>query len=62
VTDPEQIRADIVATRAELAETADAIAARLEQKARVGMWVAVAAGGLAVTVLIVQRVRKHTAG
>jgi hypothetical protein len=33
-SDPDAIRADIVATRAELAETADALAAKLDVKAQ----------------------------
>ena len=34
MTDPEQLKADIQATRAELAETADALAAKLDVKAQ----------------------------
>jgi hypothetical protein len=34
MTDPEEIKADIEATRAELAETADALAAKLDVKAQ----------------------------
>jgi hypothetical protein len=58
MTDADEIKADIIATRAELAETADAIAARLQQKAQLGMKVAAAVAGAAVLVLIVQRVRR----
>jgi hypothetical protein len=58
MTDADELKADIIATRAELAETADAIAARLQQKARLGMKVAAAVAGAAVVVLIVQRVRR----
>lgn len=54
----EEIEADIAATRAELAETADALAAKLEQKAQVGKRIAIAAAGAAVLLIIVNRLRK----
>jgi hypothetical protein len=57
MTSADEIKADIIATRAELAETADALAARLDQKARLGMRVAAAIAGAAVVVLVVKRLR-----
>jgi hypothetical protein len=57
MTDADEIRADIVATRAELVETADAIATRLRQRGQLGLKIAAAVTGTAVLVLIVQRVR-----
>lgn len=57
MSDADDLKADILATRAELAQTADALAARVQQKTRMGMRIATAAAGLAVVVLIVKRVR-----
>lgn len=57
MTASEQIKADIAATRAELAETADALAARLDEKARIGKRVALGLAGAALALLIVQRLR-----
>jgi hypothetical protein len=53
----EELKAEIVATRAELAETADALAAKLDEKAQVGKRVAAAIAGAAVVLLIVNRLR-----
>jgi Protein of unknown function (DUF3618) len=55
---PDELRADIVATRAELADTADALAAKLEEKARVGKRIAVAIAGAAIVVVVVNRLRQ----
>ena len=61
-TSPDEIKADIVATRAELVETADALAAKLDAKAhlakRVGLRVALAVAGAAIVGVVVQRLRK----
>lgn len=61
-TSADEIRADIVATRAELVETADALAAKLDAKAHVAKRVAFAVAGVGgaafVVVLAVQRLRK----
>jgi hypothetical protein len=59
MTASDQIRADIAATRAELAETADALAAKLDEKTRIGKRVALGLAGAALTLLIVQRLRKR---
>jgi hypothetical protein len=58
---PEEIKADIVATRAELAETADALAAQLKRKGRAGARIAAAIAGAGVLILVVQRIRAHRA-
>jgi hypothetical protein len=58
MTTSDEIKADIAATRAELAETADALAARFDAKAQVGKRIAIAAGGVALAIIVVQRVRK----
>jgi hypothetical protein len=55
---PDELRADIVATRAELADTADALAAKLEDKARVGKRIALGIAGAAVVIVVVSRVRQ----
>jgi hypothetical protein len=55
----DEIKADIAATRAELAESADALAARLDQKAQTGKRVALAIAGAAVALMIVQRIRNR---
>jgi hypothetical protein len=55
---PDELRADIVATRAELADTADALAAKLEDKARVGKRIALGIAGAAVLVVVVNRLRQ----
>lgn len=56
---PDQIRADIAATRAELERTVDALSARLDIPSRVRRWVAdpdnrpqVVAAGVAVVALL----------
>jgi hypothetical protein len=58
----EQIRADIEVTRAELAETADALAARLNEKAQVAKRMATvlagAAAGVSLLIVVVRRARK----
>jgi Protein of unknown function (DUF3618) len=60
----EEIRADIEATRAELAETADALATKLDEKAqaakRVTMIVAGAIVALVVTERIARKVRNRS--
>lgn len=58
MSDTDEIRADIEATRAELAETADALAAKVEQKARVAKRATLIAAGTVVLVVVVQRVWK----
>lgn len=55
---PDELRADIVATRAELADTADALAAKLADKARVGKRIALGIAGTALLVVVVNRVRQ----
>jgi hypothetical protein len=61
VSDEAEIKADIEATRAELAETADLLAAKLDEKAqvgkRVGKQVLLGITGAAVLIVIVQRIR-----
>lgn len=57
MTDSDEIKADIVATRAELAETAEALAAKLDEKAQLGKRIAVGIAGAAVAVVIVQQLR-----
>ena len=57
MSDADAIKADIVATRAELAETADALAARLNKKAKTGVRIAAAAAGAAVVLVLVKRIR-----
>jgi Protein of unknown function (DUF3618) len=54
----DEIKADIAATRAELAETADALAARLDAKAQVGKKIALGITAAALVLVVVQRVRK----
>jgi Protein of unknown function (DUF3618) len=54
----DEIKADIEVTRAELAETADALAARLDTKARAGKRILLAVAGVAAVIVIVQRIRK----
>jgi hypothetical protein len=54
----EQIRADIEVTRAELAETADALAARLDDKAQLGKRILLGAAGVVAVLVVVQRLRK----
>jgi hypothetical protein len=58
MSDADEIKADIIATRAELAETADALAARVNQKAHSGLRVVAAAAGAVGLVLLVKRLRK----
>jgi Protein of unknown function (DUF3618) len=55
VTD--EIRNDIVATRAELAETADALAAKVAEKSRVAKRVVLGVAGVAMLAAIVSRLR-----
>jgi Protein of unknown function (DUF3618) len=61
VSDEAEIKADIEVTRAELAETADLLAAKLDEKAqagkRVGKQVLLGITGGAVLIVIVQRIR-----
>jgi Protein of unknown function (DUF3618) len=54
----EEIRADIEATRAELAETADALAAKLDEKAQVAKRATLIAAGVAVALVIAGRIVK----
>jgi predicted phosphoribosyltransferase len=62
MTTAEEIKADIQATRAELAETADALATRLDAKAQAGKRIAMivtgAAVGTAMVAALIRRVRK----
>lgn len=59
MTTAEEIKADIQATRAELAETADALAARLDAKAQAGKRIAMIVAGAAVgTVLVAAVIRR----
>jgi hypothetical protein len=71
VSDADEIRADIAATRAQLADTADALAAKLDVKAQAGAKlheaeakanekrpVLLAVGGALVLVLVLRRVRR----
>jgi hypothetical protein len=55
------IRADIEATRAELAETADALAAKLDEKSQVAKRAAIAAAGTAGLLLAIVRVYRFRA-
>jgi hypothetical protein len=55
VTD--EIRNDIIATRAELAETADALAAKVAEKSRVAKRVGLGIAGAALVAVIVTRLR-----
>lgn len=61
MSDEAEIKADIEATRAELAETADLLAAKLDEKAqvgkRVGKQVLLGITGAAVLIVVVQRIR-----
>jgi hypothetical protein len=57
MTASDEIKSDIAATRAELAETADALAAKLDEKTRVGKRVVLGLAGAAVALLVVQRLR-----
>jgi Protein of unknown function (DUF3618) len=58
MTRADEIKADIEATRAELAETADALAARLDTKAQASKRILLGIAGVAVVIVIVQRIRK----
>jgi len=58
MTRADELKADIEATRAELAETADALAARLTRKAQIGKRVLLALAGATAVLVIVQRIRK----
>lgn len=53
----DEIRNDIIATRAELAETADALAAKVAEKSRLAKRVAFGIAGMAVVAVIVTRLR-----
>jgi hypothetical protein len=55
----DELRADIVATRAELAETANALAAKVNHKARVGVRIAAAVAGVAAAAVIIKRLRSR---
>jgi hypothetical protein len=57
MTASDEIKSDIAATRAELAETADALAAKLDEKTRVGKRVVLGLAGAAVALLVMQRLR-----
>jgi hypothetical protein len=57
MTASDEIKSDIAATRAELAETADALAAKLDEKTRVGKRVVLGLAGAAVALLVLQRLR-----
>lgn len=59
MSEADELKADIVATRAELAETANALAARVNQKARLGVRVAAGIAGVAAVALIVKRLRNR---
>lgn len=56
----DEIRADIAATRAELAQTADALAAKVQQKAQLAKRVAAGVAGAAVVLVIVSRLRNRS--
>jgi hypothetical protein len=56
---PDDLRNDIVATRAELAETAEALAAKVAQKTALAKRVALGITGAAVAVVIVSRLRRR---
>lgn len=58
MTSADEIKADIEVARAELAETADALAARLDTKAQAGKRILLAVAGVVAVVVIVQRIRK----
>lgn len=53
----DEIRNDIIATRAELAETADALAAKVAEKSRVAKRVGLGIAGAALVAVIVTRLR-----
>lgn len=53
----DEIRNDIAATRAELAETADALAAKLAEKTKIAKRVALGIAGAAVLAAVIVRVR-----
>jgi hypothetical protein len=55
----DDIRNDLVATRAELAETADALAAKVAEKTRLATRVALGIAGAAVVVTVVIRLRQR---
>jgi hypothetical protein len=61
LTTEEELKADIAATRAELAETADVLAARLSAKAEVGKRVGAALAGTVLVVVLVRRIRRARA-
>ena len=53
----DEIRNDIIATRAELAETADALAAKVAEKSRMAKRVAFGVAGVALLAAIITRLR-----
>lgn len=53
----DEIRNDIIATRAELAETADALAAKVAEKSRLAKRVVLGIAGAALAAAIVTRLR-----
>jgi hypothetical protein len=53
----EEIRNDITATRAELANTADALAAKVAEKTKMAKRVGLGIAGAAVIAVIIMRVR-----
>ena len=59
-TTADQIRADIAATRAELAETADALAAKVHEKTQLAKRIAAGVAGAAVVLVIVNRLRNRS--
>lgn len=66
MSSPEEIKSDIERTRAELAETANAIAAKFDLKEQAkrhpnARRVAIAAAGALATALVVRRVLAHSA-
>lgn len=56
----DEIRADIIATRAELAETADALAAKVAEKSRMAKRVVLGIAGAALVATIVIRLRDRS--
>ena len=52
MSDPEEIRADIVKQREQLAETVDALHGNIDAKAKAAVRPAIIAGGVAVVALV----------
>lgn len=55
----DEIRNDIAATRAELADTADALAAKVAEKTRMAKRVTLGIAGAAVVAAVVTRLRRR---